>query len=105
MWLMSAPGLVCIYLFFLVPLVTLLKIALSERTERGSSKVDFSWAFVVRAHESGRGSRLLVRERYRARGAGGGYAVQAAAAASTPMTLSMLRGIRGRAETLVHSGV
>lgn len=44
-WLMSAPGLVCIYLFFLVPLVTLLKIALSERTERGSSKVDFSWAF------------------------------------------------------------
>lgn len=66
---------------------------------------DFGWAFVVRAHESGRGSRLLVRERYRARGAGGGYAVQAAAAASTPMTLSMLRGIRGRAETLVHSGV
>jgi spermidine/putrescine transport system permease protein len=44
-YLLSAPGLVCIYLFFLVPLVTLLKISLSERTERGSSKVDFDWAF------------------------------------------------------------
>ncbi len=44
-YLLSAPGLVTIYLFFVVPLVTLLKIALSERTERGSSKVDFDWAF------------------------------------------------------------
>lgn len=42
-YLLSAPGLICIYLFFLVPLVTLLKIALSDRTERGSSKVDFAW--------------------------------------------------------------
>lgn len=66
---------------------------------------DFGWAFVVAARESGRGSRVLVRERYRARGANGSYAVQAAAAASTPMTLAMLRGIRGRAETLVHSGM
>jgi spermidine/putrescine transport system permease protein len=33
----------CLYLFFLVPLVTLLKIALSVPVERGSSLVDFSW--------------------------------------------------------------
>ena len=44
-YLLSAPGLITIYLFFVVPLVTLLKIALSERTERGSSNVDFDWAF------------------------------------------------------------
>lgn len=42
-YLLSVPGLVCIYLFFLVPLVTLTKIALSERGERGSSNVDFAW--------------------------------------------------------------
>ena len=42
-YLMSLPGLLCLYLFFLVPLVTLLKIALSVRVERGSSRVDFSW--------------------------------------------------------------
>lgn len=44
-YLLAAPGLVVIYLFFLVPLVTLTKIALSDRRERGSSQVDFSWAF------------------------------------------------------------
>lgn len=44
-YLLSAPGLICIYLFFLVPLVTLLKIALSRRAERGSSRVDFDWAW------------------------------------------------------------
>lgn len=42
-YLLAAPGLLVIYFFFLVPLVTLLKIALSNRTERGSSKVDFDW--------------------------------------------------------------
>ena len=42
-YLLSAPALVVVYLFFLVPLVTLLKIALSERVERGSSRVDFGW--------------------------------------------------------------
>jgi spermidine/putrescine transport system permease protein len=42
-YLLAAPALVVIYLFFLVPLVTLLKIALSERVERGSSRVDFGW--------------------------------------------------------------
>jgi len=42
-YLMSAPGLLCLYLFFLVPLVTLLKIALSVRVESGSSAVDFQW--------------------------------------------------------------
>jgi spermidine/putrescine transport system permease protein len=44
-YLMSLPGLLCLYLFFIVPLVTLLKIALSERRERGSSRVDFVWAW------------------------------------------------------------
>jgi spermidine/putrescine transport system permease protein len=42
-YLLAAPALVVVYLFFLVPLVTLLKIALSERVERGSSRVDFGW--------------------------------------------------------------
>ncbi|HEX7135256.1 MAG TPA: ABC transporter permease [Iamia sp.] len=44
-YLLAAPGLIVIYLFFLVPLVTLTKIALSDRRERGSSQVDFTWAF------------------------------------------------------------
>jgi spermidine/putrescine transport system permease protein len=44
-YLLAAPALLCIYFFFLVPLVTLLKIALSERQERGSSRVDFTWAW------------------------------------------------------------
>jgi len=42
-YLLAAPALICIYLFFLVPFVTLLKISLSERVERGSSQVDFGW--------------------------------------------------------------
>jgi spermidine/putrescine transport system permease protein len=42
-YLMSLPGLLCLYLFFIVPLVTLLKIALSVRTESGSTNVDFQW--------------------------------------------------------------
>ena len=42
-YLLSFPGMLCIYLFFIVPLVTLTKIALSVRQERGSSKVDFGW--------------------------------------------------------------
>lgn len=42
-YLLSLPALLCLYLFFLVPLVTLLKIALSDRAERGSSRVDFNW--------------------------------------------------------------
>jgi len=42
-YLLSLPGMACIFLFFLVPLVTLLKIALSVRVERGSSRVDFNW--------------------------------------------------------------
>lgn len=40
-YLMSLPGLLCLYLFFIVPLVTLLKIALSVRT--GSGQADFGW--------------------------------------------------------------
>ncbi|MEQ1785482.1 MAG: ABC transporter permease [Acidimicrobiales bacterium] len=42
-YLLAAPALICIYLFFLVPLVTLLKISLSESGKRGSSRVDFAW--------------------------------------------------------------
>ncbi len=42
-YLLALPGLLVLYLFFVVPLVTLLKIALSVRQERGSSRVDFSW--------------------------------------------------------------
>ena len=42
-YLLAAPALACIYLFFLVPLVTLLKISLSEPGARGSSRVDFAW--------------------------------------------------------------
>ena len=42
-YLMSLPGLICLYLFFIVPLVTLLKVALSVRIESGSSRVDFDW--------------------------------------------------------------
>ncbi|HEU4841234.1 MAG TPA: ABC transporter permease [Ilumatobacteraceae bacterium] len=42
-YLMSLPGLLCLYLFFIVPLVTLLKIALSVRVEAGSTQVEFQW--------------------------------------------------------------
>lgn len=42
-YVLSLPGMLCLYLFFIVPLVTLLKIALSTRTESGSTKVDFGW--------------------------------------------------------------
>lgn len=42
-YLLALPALLCIYLFFLVPLVTLAKVALSNRRERGSSRVDFGW--------------------------------------------------------------
>ena len=42
-YLMSLPGLLCLYLVFIVPLVTLLKIALSVRVEAGSTKVEFQW--------------------------------------------------------------
>ena len=40
---MSLPGLLCLYLFFIVPLVTLLKVALSVRVESGSTNVEFQW--------------------------------------------------------------
>lgn len=42
-YLLSFPGMLCVYLFFIVPLVTLTKTALSVRQERGSSRVDFDW--------------------------------------------------------------
>ena len=44
-YLMSVPGLLCLYLFFIVPLVTLLKVALSVRTTSGSTNIEFSWEF------------------------------------------------------------
>ena len=42
-YLLSLPGLLFLYLFFLVPLVTLLKIALSVPVERRQQPVDFTW--------------------------------------------------------------
>ena len=42
-YLLAVPALIFIYLFFLVPLVTLVKISLSETGQRGSSRVDFTW--------------------------------------------------------------
>ena len=42
-YMMSLPGLLCLYLFFIVPLVTLLKIALSVRVPGGGTQVEFSW--------------------------------------------------------------
>jgi spermidine/putrescine transport system permease protein len=40
---MSAPGLLWLYLFFLVPMVTLLKIALSTKPDRLLPDYDFTW--------------------------------------------------------------
>jgi spermidine/putrescine transport system permease protein len=42
-YLMSLPGLLCLYLLFIVPLITMLKMALSVRVESGSTNVDFQW--------------------------------------------------------------
>ncbi len=42
-YILSFPGLLCLYLFFIVPMVTLLKIALSVRPDANSSKLDFAW--------------------------------------------------------------
>jgi spermidine/putrescine transport system permease protein len=42
-YILSFPGLLCLYLFFIVPMVTLLKIALSVRPDANSNKLEFSW--------------------------------------------------------------
>ncbi|MFE6969911.1 SRPBCC family protein [Isoptericola sp. NPDC057653] len=65
----------------------------------GPPPFDFSWAFVLLPWE-GRavGTRLLVRERYRARGAAGRLVVEATQLVSWVMSAAMLRGIRDRAE-------
>lgn len=42
-YLLAIPALLCLYFFFLVPLLTLLKVALSVPLERGSSVVEFQW--------------------------------------------------------------
>lgn len=42
-YVLSFPGLLCLYLFFIVPMVTLLKIALSVRPDANSNKLDFAW--------------------------------------------------------------
>jgi len=42
-YVLSFPGLLCLYLFFIVPMVTLLKIALSVRPDANSNRLDFAW--------------------------------------------------------------
>ena len=42
-YVMTLPGVLFLYVFFIVPLVTLLKVALSKRIESGSSNVSFGW--------------------------------------------------------------
>ena len=66
---------------------------------------DFSWAFVVDPEPSGRGVRLIVRERYVPQGRAADATVASAGVVSAAMSVGMLRGIRGRAERLFHSGV
>lgn len=66
---------------------------------------DFSWAFLVIPERYGQGTRLLVRERYRAHGSKAGAMVTATEPVSCIMTVGMLRGIRGRAEQLFSAGV
>ncbi len=57
---------------------------------------DFSWAFVLRPDDGG--SRLLVRERYRAHSWAGRAVVEVVQPVSWLMTQKMLRGVRSRAE-------
>lgn len=64
---------------------------------------DFTWAFVVRA-ESGGGSRLIVRERYRYLRPAARFMVEPVEVISFVMSRRMLRGIRDRAERPVVSG-
>ncbi len=42
-YVLSFPGLLCLYLFFIVPMVTLLKIALSVRPDANSNQLEFAW--------------------------------------------------------------
>jgi spermidine/putrescine transport system permease protein len=42
-YILSFPGLLCLYLFFIVPMVTLLKIALSIRPDANSNQLEFAW--------------------------------------------------------------
>ncbi len=44
-YVMSFPGLLWLYLFFIVPLVTLLKIALSVKPNRNLPNYDLTWAW------------------------------------------------------------
>lgn len=66
---------------------------------------DFSWAFVVVPEKYGQGTRLLVRERYRAYDSKAGAVVAASGPVAWVMSVGMLRGIRGRAEQLFSAGV
>lgn len=59
---------------------------------------DFTWAFVLR-HHPGRQTRLVVRERYEARAAWAGPAVEPLAVVSAVMGIKMLRGIKQRVES------
>lgn len=58
---------------------------------------DFSWAFVLAPGSDGRGTRLLIRERYHPYGGVARLSVAAGGVLSAVMTFGMLRGIRARA--------
>lgn len=42
-YLLALPALLCLYVLFIVPLLSLLKLSLSVPEARGSSQADFSW--------------------------------------------------------------
>lgn len=68
----------------------------------GPAPFEFTWAFVLTPRPDGT-TRLVVRERYE-RPAHAAPMVELTQAASTVMTLGMLRGIRRRAEAQAHTG-
>lgn len=66
---------------------------------------DASWAFVIDPEPTGRGVRLIVRERYLPYGRAAEASIASVGVVSAAMSVGMLRGIRGRAERLFHSGI
>ena len=68
----------------------------------GPSPFSFTWAFALMPRPDG-STRLVVRERYE-RPAHAAPLIEVMQAASTVMTLGMLRGIRRRAEAQAHTG-
>ncbi len=73
--------------------------------ETSLSGFDMTWAFIVRPETSGRGVRLIARERYLPHKRAAEAVVASVGVVSAVMTHGTLRGIRGRAERMFHSGV